>query len=1115
MINLLNRISWILCVVAWLTLSFMLFWQDEWNIIFWILFAIIIKRLLLPHDFIQERVIGYTNKIIGRASVWDLVKPWVPPISEQPEPAMSSEEHEPELSIPPQEIPDEDEEYDEGFQPISEKKQETVPSGPSAFERFFAENALAKIGWILLFLWVLFFLWLIFNAVWATWKLIIWFIAWFSFFGIWVVLDGKWYVQESRTMLWVWILVNYLVILSWRYLIWNWNPITGADSAIYNWNTSNILTEWMTFFFLILNTIFAITTSLVYKSKTLLLFSFVFAFLNPFLIWAKSDGTPYTLVWYSAIISLGALFLSRAFYGKWETNFAKYLSMAWFVWWNILFVLAPITTSFHWSFKLLFIGLISIAAIYLAYKNDEKQNIWTFFIWAYLAFALMLFGWSSAGVLKTSVAFISYLVFLWAILAYSVFFIAFASLATIWFMLFAPLILLFFMLISGSLFMVVPVILWTLLVYLVVFSLVFEAISLWLKYLFFILLWIFLLWANVAISFGDLIVLDSITHTSVILAWIIFLFSTYFFSGKEGMSYLFSIWNIWTAFLLLPVIETKWEFMLPSIVAIGIFSLANALSPFILENVRTKDLKNLAISLVVWILFVGWELYNYWEIARLFPWLPLGYSFMWLAAVYFVLGFVMMNIFPDSFAKSNAKRESWKNAIYSYLWISISLFSIAILIIFASRPAVVASIWFFESTVLFFFFKRIKDAKIYLAACILFLIWIIKYSSFIPTIESRDFIALIPLAFVWASLMLNLFFMKDEDGEMRIAHDILHFIWMLMVWIWVANIVPHAGQWFVFFSISMVLAVIWIFYNLFASSLLSYILTITLLLFYAFHVFSIDVIFHNLEFQKKEYLKYLQYATVLIPWIWLYSTSKILKNLEKVKKLLVNPYVVYLFIASTIFIYDLSDDNVFSITIFWAIWAYFYLSVWIKKDLQKWRTIWLYILTLVLAKILLYDIWFGINDTILRVIALMFVGWLMIYISTLYSKKYPWNLLREFDISNLSPDNNANSPAASAKNPEKSVVNESIKDVEIGDTTNVIFELSNWKRYMIRSKNLIKIARLVVLKFWKSEFAPGELEKYYIFIKDNYKSELSDVEYGKILSTMREFAEIWWTVKFS
>jgi len=193
------------------------------------------------------------------------------------------------------------EQEDEYIAPTVQKEPEIQE--PSFIEKFFAENALAKIGGILLFLGVLFFLSLIFTALGPVGKIIIGFMTGFTFFGIGVWLDTKEYNNESRTMMGVGILVNYLVILSGRYLIGDGSSIVATDVAVVSGNI-NYLTEGTTFFFLILNTIFAIVASLVYKSHSLLLFSFAFAYLNPFLIGSVGDGTPYTLVGYSAIISI-------------------------------------------------------------------------------------------------------------------------------------------------------------------------------------------------------------------------------------------------------------------------------------------------------------------------------------------------------------------------------------------------------------------------------------------------------------------------------------------------------------------------------------------------------------------------------------------------------------------------------------------------------------------------------------------------------------------------------------------------------------------------------------------------------------------------------------------
>jgi uncharacterized membrane protein YcjF (UPF0283 family) len=61
----------------------------------------------------------------------------------------------------------------------------------------------------------------------------------FVIYIIWIKLYSK-SKNEWIVLMGIWILINYAVILSGRYLIWD------------NW----YLTEWTTFLFLILNTIF-------------------------------------------------------------------------------------------------------------------------------------------------------------------------------------------------------------------------------------------------------------------------------------------------------------------------------------------------------------------------------------------------------------------------------------------------------------------------------------------------------------------------------------------------------------------------------------------------------------------------------------------------------------------------------------------------------------------------------------------------------------------------------------------------------------------------------------------------------------------------------------------
>ena len=94
-------------------------------------------------------------------------------------------------------------------------------------------------------------------------------------------------------------------------------------------------------------------------------------------------------------------------------------------------------------------------------------------------------------------------------------------------------------------------------------------------------------------------------------------------------------------------------------------------------------------------------------------------------------------------------------------------------------------------------------------------------------------------------------------------------------------------------------------------------------------------------------------------------------------------------------------DSTFAITIFWAIVSGLILMTGINIDRKPLRTIGLYGLMLVVLKVVLYDIWVDIDSAVLRVVALMVVGGLMIFISLLYSKKYGGDIKGELDLANL------------------------------------------------------------------------------------------------------------------
>lgn len=1013
MTKLLNRIAWILSVSFAFILSSLFAWDGYdaqlYTILIWIVFVPIIKFLLFSENYIKNTVVTYANKVVlmnQKATQNNVYK-------EQDNKVKSSESVHQEGFTAQDSIEFVKEEYadlafsdptnlesykieDSGIndnenilkqETVEEiRKEEIIRKEPTALEKFLSENLLAKIGWLLLFIWVLFFLSLIYKTLWSIGKLTLGFIAGFTFYGIGVFIDKIWYQKEGRILLGVWILVNYLVILSWRYII-------GNDANIEN----TILSETTTFLFLILNTIFGIVTSLVYKSEALLFFSFVVAYLNPFLIWAKPTWAPYTMVLYWLIISFGAFLLSYINYKKEDKEYARALNIIGFIWWCIMFLSAPFATSIHWVIKLLALLIISITSVMLTFKKWNRANIHLLFFWAYFSFIILLFLWWDINILNNWIAFFSYTTFLILMFVLTVYIMFTASVASLGFMLFAPLVAITGLLFTGNLYIISPVIIWVAIFYISVFMVVNDIIKPFFKYIYFIFLAVFFFLSSLVLQFITPIKMDMLTNVSVILTSFLFLFSTYFFSRKKNLEYFYAIWTLGTVFILLPILDIKWPFLINSIIAIAVLGISNALLPFINRNLCEREMKSLIISIVSWILFVSWEVYRYW--VEYYTWLYMWFAFMGLAVVYFILGFLMMQILQFKPRESNLQNDH-TNTIFGYLGISISLFSVAVLKIFADEPALIAGVWLFEATILFFFYYLLGNVKIYLGAVVLFFIWITKFGLFSFSVSQWNYYYILSSAIFFISFVLNLKFLEKTDNESRLVHDILHIGALVVISIWLRQVMPHTWMWYSIFALSIFLIFIWFVYNLFAGEFLKISFIIAILFYYIFHIFWVNEIFTTLENIKRFDLKILQYLVVIFFGAFVLLKKFFSWKLDNIFRVLLISYVSYLFIISTIFIYDLTE-NVFSITIFWAIWCFFYLFLGIKNDLKDWRTVWLYILTLVLIKILLYDVWYGINDTILRVVALMFVWWLMIYISMLYSQKYSWNLMKEFDLKNL------------------------------------------------------------------------------------------------------------------
>jgi len=122
--------------------------------------------------------------------------------------------------------------------------------------------------------------------------------------------------------------------------------------------------------------------------------------------------------------------------------------------------------------------------------------------------------------------------------------------------------------------------------------------------------------------------------------------------------------------------------------------------------------------------------------------------------------------------------------------------------------------------------------------------------------------------------------------------------------------------------------------------------------------------------------------------------------------------------------------------------------------------------------VLTYDIWIGFNDAIMRVIALMGIGIMMMIISSLYSKKYGNQLKGEFFFSNITRDSMPEKKIITKKVTQKTTLNDTIIDINIDGIYAIKFELNGGEKFSTRAKNLIKIIKFVTDNAEKTSFLP-------------------------------------------
>ncbi len=890
-------------------------------------------------------------------------------------------------------------------------------------KRFFQKHALAKVGGILLFLGVLFLLQLVYTAIGPIGKLMIGFAVGFTVFSAGMILEKRGYKSEARVMFGAAILINYLVILAGRYLI-------GEGLFV----KQTILNESITFFLLIVNTVFATTVAMAYGSRNLFFFSFVVAYFNPFLIGGRMALTTYTFLAYGLIISLAAVILSH-YYKKRSDGYSYNLLQIAFWGGNFLALFAPCHSLLHWVLKLASLVLISLLVLYLVYARKEKKLLGIYFAAVYLFFIFFIangrlsLGSAFSGV---SIAIIN-LLFITISLAGGLILYLFTFSQIVFYSLLAPLLitpLLFFANIYcfGD---IAYIIIAMMILYLMMFLALIKRISQQLIYVLFGALGVFIFlisvyWGNILHYQLDVI---SISHSSlltqtygIIISAFIFLLFAYYLSRRKGLEYLYSVATIFTITMFVPVMAREGDLKTVSIVSMVLFLAANIILPFVNKKLVVGDIKNSIFGLVAGAVFVVGEVFWFWFGDVNQSKITLGMLFLFLAILYFILSYLMyLKISSISAVKSRLtnqlqlagneladKNKRNYDSVYALLGVSISLFSLAVAYVFSRHSEIISSIWLFEAVLMFYFYRRRRDIKFYAAGLILMTVSLMKMVNLIPLVGTGEYVFLIPLAIMLFFIIFSLWIFDFEKTNRRRFYEIEHITGIILITVMVAKITPnHNYGWLVLvfslLGLLLSLAYFWLY-----SAYIKNAFLFCLFFLLVYQIVSLSEFFNILERVGLNQLKLLQplATAVFIVLILAFNKLPLLTgrkgNSDKKFNLQLNIVsAFYLFIVTTQYVYYLLLENEFLITIYWGILALIFLSYGIQKDYLKLRTLGLYIIVLTVGKILVYDIWSGLEGAILRVVALMVVGGVMIIVSVLYSKKYDNDLKGELAVSNL------------------------------------------------------------------------------------------------------------------
>jgi hypothetical protein len=976
----------------------------------------------------------------------------------------------------------------QGWQRETQPETVYIPEEPSKIglylHSFFSDRPLAKVGGILLFLGALFFLWLVFAAVGPVGKTLIGLAFGWVLIGIGVWMDHRDITTESRVLFGVGIAVNYLTILSGRHLL-------GSDTG-----DGVLLSESLTTVALLLNTGLAIAISLVFRSRVLLGFAFIFAYLTPFLV-ASSSSSVTLLVIYTTIITLAISIINTVYSRISTSENIEYLQWIWVAGMTILLSLA--TLDANATSVMVICGGLCVSVLWLVLSSYRAQISLvpvfaasyivlfasTFVTASYFIVPLSLVALFALGIwltLQTLLSVGSIVVF--GTLAFGLSLMGYIADGG------QSIGMLF---VSGSL------------VFALFWVLMFRTASLLLGTVALLgFAWLTL----VGITVTDPVAIDlsAIISTRAMAMFLLLGASVFAIRLREALYLLMAI--ILSGILMIYP-DTFAMSISVTTAALAVYLLISLIVPYILmgDDRAISHRPALLVSLPVSALVITTAIYQIGYIE--FPGLAMGVAYILQAVVYLAYGMLLSSrILPTTGGAGIAALPApQKTDLLVLFALPLSLFTLALAFVFGDLPGMMSLAWVLESTILYLVYTRLSDIRIYIAACLVFLIGIVRQVVLMDSLMQRDYISLAILAIMMVSVFVSLYLLRSDKHHSRILHDIIHIGAILGIGYGISRIVPVTTYGWSLLGISTFVLILANLYRSFGQLIHRQFLSVVFILFCFFFFSRFDGL------DKIDILPLIvQFSAIGIIIAIGYSGYRSRDTLGYAD--------LSLSLIAALIISSLYVDHffgVFAVSIYLTAIAALVIIRGISTDHSLLRTVGLYVGTVALVKILFYDLWQDDLGAITRVVALMIAGGVMMYLSQLYGKYVSRSWQDEFSLSNLlgtdfwTPETPSQKSAHRVDpgdttdiNPFTGELGVELSKIDVSQIASVEFTSVSGS-FTVRRSGVIRLARYITDSLHKTIFSPGELTSAQSYVLSYLESNLPARDLQSMIAKIE-----WW-----